>query len=208
MRRSRAKAALLTTAKPNSGTSCRCVLVRAKSRTFSTLLSHSFASYDNLYHSSALPQGGIFVLSTRLRACSPVVPLRTVLWFRQKSKNVACRTHLPATTICTTLRLCRRVVFFLWLVRAFVLARLLCHFAPFFGFVKSQRMLLSHSFAGYDNLYHSSALPQGGIFCLIVLFSLFDVFNFGCYWLIIISGIVFDKCQNLLYSCHFAIMSC
>ena len=95
-------------------------------------------------------------LSTRLRACSPVVPLRTVLWFRQKSKNATCRTHLPSTTICTTLRLCRRVVFF----------------------------------------------------SLIVLSSLFDVFYFVWYWLIIISGIVFAKCQNLLYSCHFAIMSC
>ena len=108
-------------------------------------LSHSFTCYDNLYHSSALPQGGIFfVVSTLLRARSPVVPLRTVLWFRQKSKNAACRTHLPATTICTTLRLCHRVVFlfgYVRLVRAFVLARLLCHFALFFGFVKSQRTL-------------------------------------------------------------------
>ena len=117
VKRSRARVAPLTTAKPNSGTSCRCVLVRAKSRTFSTLLSPSLTGYDNLYHSSALPQSGIFfvwlrTVSTRLRACSPVVPLRTVLRFRQKSKNVACRTHLPATTICTTLRLCRRVVFF------------------------------------------------------------------------------------------------
>jgi len=57
-----------------------------------------------------------------------------------------------------------------------VLARQLCHFAPFFGFVESQRMLLSHSFTGYDNLYHSSALPQGGIFLgRSILFLLFAV---------------------------------